>query len=74
LATLSEDYDARREDFEALLANFNRRRELAQKEIVDLVTAMKEATTADEWNTISRFQLKRLDPRKLVYGAAARES
>ena len=72
VATLSADYDARREDFEALFADFNRQRESAQKETVDLVVAMKEATTADEWKTISRFQLKRLDPRKLVYGTAAR--
>lgn len=72
LAALTEDYDARREDFEVLLADFNRQRESAQKETVDLVAAMKAATTADEWKTISRFQLKRLDPRNLVYGTAAR--
>lgn len=72
VADLTADYDARREDFEALLADFNRQRESAQKETIDLVAAMKGATTADEWKTISRFQLKRLDPRKLIYGTAAR--
>ncbi len=72
LAALTEDYDTRREDLEALLADFNRQRESAQQETIDLVVAMKGATTADEWKTISRFQLKRLDPRKLVYGTAAR--
>ena len=72
LAALTEDYDTRREDLEALLADFNRQRESAQKETIDLVTAMKEATTTNEWKTISRFQLKRLDTRKLVYGTAAR--
>ena len=72
LAALTEDYDARREEFEALLADFNRQRESAQKETIDLVAEMKAATTADEWKTISRFQLKRLDTRKLVYGTAAR--
>jgi hypothetical protein len=34
---------------------------------------MKAATTADEWKAISRFQLQRLHPRQLVYGAAAQE-
>jgi predicted aminopeptidase len=72
MATLAADYDARREDFEALLADFNGQRAAAQKETIDLVTAMKAATTADEWKTISKFQLKRLEPRKLVYGTAAR--
>jgi hypothetical protein len=71
MAALTADYDARREDFEALLADFNKQRATAQKETIDLVAAMKAATTADEWKTISKFQLKRLEPRKLVYGAAA---
>ncbi len=74
MAALTADYDASREDFEALLAEFNRQRESAQQEIIDLVASMKGATTADEWKSISRFQLKRLDPRKLVYGTAARGS
>ena len=71
IAALAADYDARREDFEAQLAHFNRQRASAQKETIDLVVAMKAATTAEEWKVISRFQSKRLEPRKLVYGAAA---
>ena len=71
MAALAADYDARREDYETLLADFNRQRAAAQKQTIDLVAAMKETTTADEWATISKFQLKRLEPRKLVYGAAA---
>ena len=71
MAVLAADYDARREDFEALLTDFNRQRAVAQKETIDLVAAMKAATTADEWETISKFQLKRLELRKLVYGAAS---
>ena len=72
VAALTADYDARREEFDSLLADFNRQRESAQQETIDLVAAMKGATTADEWKTISRFQLKQLDPRKLVYGTVAR--
>lgn len=71
MAVLAADYDARREDFEVLLADFNRQRAAAQKETIDLVADMKAATTVDEWAAISKFQLKRLAPRKLVYGAAA---
>jgi hypothetical protein len=71
IALLAADYDARREDFEVLLARFNKQRESAQRETVDLVAAMKAATTAEEWKVISRFQLKRLEPRKLVYSTAA---
>lgn len=74
IAALTADYDARREDFEALLADFNRQRAAAQSETIDLVAAMKAATTASEWKAISKFQLKRLEQRKLVYGAAARGS
>ena len=71
MAVLAADYDAEREEFEALLTEFNRQRALAQKETIDLVVAMKATTTADEWKAISRFQLKRLQPRELIYGAAA---
>ncbi len=70
MAALAADYDARREDFETLLADFNRQRASAQKDTIDLVAAMKAATTADEWKVISRFQLKRLHPRELAYGTA----
>ena len=71
IAALAADYDARREDFELLLADFNRQRAEAQQETIDLVSDMKATTTADEWAAISKFQLKHLEPRKLVYGAAA---
>ena len=72
LAALTADYDTSREDFETLLATFNEQRKAAQKETIDLVAAMKRTATAEEWDTIARFQLKRLDTRQLVYGAAAR--
>ena len=70
LAVLAADYDSRREDFEALLADFNRRRAAAQQESIELVAEMKAATTADEWKIISKFQLERLDLRQLSYGVA----
>ena len=72
LAALAADYDSRREDFEAQLADFNRRRATAQQESIELVAAMKAATTSEEWEIISEFQLKRLDLRQLSYGNAGR--
>lgn len=68
LAALTADYDAERTDFETLLGRFNRQRAAAQQESIELVAAMKAATTAKEWKIISRFQLKRFDLRELSYG------
>ena len=71
MAALNTDYDAKREEFEMLLARFNQQRAAAQRESIDVVAAMKETTTEDEWKKIARFQLKRLDLRQLSYGQAA---
>jgi hypothetical protein len=65
---LNADYNAERGDFETQLADYNRKRALAQQELVDLIAAMKQTTTADEWREIAAFQLDRLDPRQLAYG------
>ncbi|HSM30340.1 MAG TPA: hypothetical protein VK854_06535 [Woeseiaceae bacterium] len=73
MAALNTDYDAKREEFEMLLARFNQQRAAAQRESIDVVAAMKETTTEDEWKKIARFQLKRLDLRQLSYGQAAME-
>lgn len=67
MAALNADYAAERSDFEALLADYNRRRAAAQTEFVDLITGMKQSTTADEWKVISDFQLDRLNARQLAY-------
>lgn len=70
ITAMSSDYDARREDFERLLSDFNRQRASAQRETIELVAAMKAATTVEEWEIIAEFQLKRLHPRQLGYGQA----
>lgn len=70
LTALNADYDARREEFAQLLERFNRQRASAQQETIELVAAMKAATTADEWAVIAEFQLKRLHPQQLGYGQA----
>jgi len=73
ITALNADYDATRADFDALLTDFNRQRAEAQSEIILLIDAMKQTTTADEWKVISKFQLRRLHPRQLSYGAAEQE-
>jgi hypothetical protein len=67
---LSADYNTTRSALEAQLTLYNRQRAAAQLQFVDLVGAMKRETTADEWKTISKFQLKRMNPRQLTYGTA----
>lgn len=71
VARLDADYDAERADFEAVLADYNRSRADLQKELVDLIVAMKQTTTAEEWKSISAFQLKRLNLQQLAYGGPA---
>ncbi len=73
MAALNIDYHAKRESFDMLMANYNRQRRAAQHEFVALIGAMKKTMTADEWKIISRYQLKRIHPRKLIYGQALGE-
>jgi hypothetical protein len=70
MAELNADYDAERKSFDELMSNYNIRRSAAQQELIDLIADMKMATTPEEWKAISKFQLKRLNPRTLVYGQA----
>ncbi len=71
MSDLNADYNANRESFDQLLEAFNSQRAAGQKEFTDLIAAMKMETTAEEWKVISKFQVKRLDPRHLTYGQAA---
>ncbi len=73
MATLNADYHAERESFDMLMASYNRQRRAAQHEFVALIGAMKKTMTADEWKIISRYQLKRIHPRKIIYGQALGE-
>jgi ribosomal protein L17 len=71
ITELSRDYQAERGEFEALLATFNRNRDSAQKELIELVARMKQATNTEEWRKISAFQTKRLNLRQIVYRETA---
>jgi len=70
MSALNANYDAERESFDVLLDNYNKQRESAQREIVAMIAAMKKETTVDEWKVISKYQLKRLDPRQTGYRQA----
>ena len=67
---LNADYNAERERFDMLMTSYNGQRAVAQKEFVALLAAMKAETTAEEWKIFSKYQLKKLHPRKLSYGQA----
>ena len=70
ISALNADYNAERESFDVLLNKYNKQRESAQREIVALIAAMKKETTVDEWKVISKYQLKRLNPRQTGYRQA----
>jgi len=67
MSVLNADYNAERKSFDVLIASYNSQRATAQKEFVSLIEAMKKETTAEEWKVITKYQLKRLDHRKLTY-------
>ena len=67
MSALNANYDAERESFDELLDNYNKQRESAQRDIVALLATMKKETTVDEWKIISKYQLKRLNPRQTGY-------
>ena len=71
ISELNADYNADRKSFEMLMANYNSRRAAGQKELIDLIGAMKKETTPEEWKVISKFQLRRLHPRSLTYSQSA---
>ena len=70
MAALNADYDARREVVVEIIDVYNRERAQIQLRFIDLIGAMKSATTAAEWKIIAEFQLEYFDPRRMVYHRA----
>lgn len=68
---LNSDYDTPKESFYAFVAEYNEQREVSNLAFVAIFSAMKDQTTAEEWETISGFQQKRLKQRQLIYGEAS---
>ena len=67
MTVLNADYNAQRESFDLAVSGYNDQRARGQEEFSSLLKAMKQETTAEEWKTISKFQIKRLEPRGLTY-------
>jgi len=70
MLALSADYDAERADFEEAAGVYNTERREWQRQVAELLAAMKNETTAEEWKTIAKYQHKKLNPRELAYGNA----
>ena len=66
-SALNADFDAERESFNVLVSRYNTQRESTQREIVALIVDMKKETTVDEWKIISKYQIKRVNPRQTTY-------
>jgi hypothetical protein len=67
MTALNADYNAQRESFDLLVSGYNDQRATAQEGFISLLKAMKQETTAEEWQIISKYSLKRLEPRGLIY-------
>ena len=70
---LNANYYATREDLDLLVAQYNGQREMTQKDLVQLLGAMKSTTTSAEWQIIAEFQKEELNPRDLAYGGGLAE-
>lgn len=64
---LNADYRAHRSDFELALADYTLERSTAQNALIQLISELKQATTAEEWDEIADFQEDRLRPRDLAF-------
>ena len=69
---LNASYDTSREEFDRAFDEYNGLRSVTQKEIVELIGKMKALTTAAEWKKLSKYQLKKLNPRELTYSGEGR--
>jgi hypothetical protein len=67
MKTLNSDYDASRELLVEMIDYYNRERARKQLRFIDLITRMKQSTSAEEWDVIADFQLANFSPRRLIY-------
>ena len=70
MSVLNADYDAERSSFEDAIADYNNERLDTQRDLAELIEAMKREVTAEEWKAIAKYELKKLDPRELAYEPA----
>ena len=67
MKAVNADYDSSREVVVEMIDYYNRDRAKKQLAFIDLISKMKRTTTADEWAVIADFQLRRFNPRELLY-------
>lgn len=70
LKAVNADYDASREITIEMVDQYNHDRAQKQLRFIELISQMKAATTAAEWQVIAEFQLDNFKARQLVYGRA----
>jgi hypothetical protein len=67
IEVLTKNYKSSRSDFDALFAEYNVARSVNQRGYIEIIGKMKITTTSQEWKVISKYQLKYLEARSLVY-------
>ena len=70
ITALTADYGAERDSLDEAISGYNKERSEAQRQIVELIDAMKKETTAEEWKVVAKYQIKKLNPRELAYEQA----
>ena len=70
MSALNADYNAERSSFEEAIADYNNERLDTQRDLAELIEAMKREATAEEWKAIAKYELKKLNPRELAYEPA----
>ncbi|WP_417514589.1 hypothetical protein [Marinobacter sp.] len=65
LKAMTLDYATEREELDNLIQDYNGERRAAQTEFLALMTKMKSTVTAKEWETLAKFELKKLNPRTM---------
>lgn len=71
ITDMMADYGADRASFDQAIAMFNRDRARTQRQIAELVDAMKKETSTEEWKAIAKYQTKKLGARDFAYDDAA---
>ena len=66
LRSLTANYDATDEDFNALFREFNEKKAGRQEEIIGILQRARALTTADEWNALAKVKSHALEKSVLA--------
>lgn len=67
ILAMNADYSISREQFENRMESYNEARSTLQTDFSRLIDGMKKETTGEEWETIAKYQMKKLNPRDLAF-------